>query len=332
MLTTRPTKNVANSTGIARSKVISRALCPRETIKSCSIGNIIIQVMKIKDFLQENKISIGDNSIFLLEKLGFREEKLIKFLEKEIGESAKMSKSKANVVDPEEAVEKYGADTVRLYILFAAPPEQDFEWTDEGIQGAYRFLQRYWNFVNTYLEKIKDLSYTREELRNVSGKAKEVRREIHQTIIDYRRDFEERYQFNTAVARIMKLLNTLQKFKPETELEYKVLKEGIEVITLLLSPITPHIAEEIWEILGNKGFIANQPIPEPDEEAVKLEEVEIPVQVNGKVRAKIKIPAYADEETVKSIALSDEKIKKWTQDKEIKKFIYIKGRLVNIVV
>ncbi len=288
--------------------------------------------MKIKDFLKEHNISVGDNAIFLLEKLGLKEEKLIKFLEREIGESAKMSKSKANVVDPEEAVEKYGADTVRLYILFAAPPEQDFEWTDEGIQGAYRFLQRFWNFVNKHLDKIKDLSYTREELRGVQGKAKEVRREIHQTIKEYRRDFEERYQFNTAIAKIMKLLNTLQEFEPKSETDYKVLREGIETITLLLSPITPHIAEEVWEMLGNKGFVVTQPLPEPDEEALKLEEIEIPVQVNGKVRARIKIPANAGEEEVKNIALQDEKVKKYTEGKEIKKVIYVKGRLVNIVV
>ena len=288
--------------------------------------------MKIKDFLKEHKISVGDNGVFLLEKLGLKDEKLIKLLEKEIGESAKMSKSKANVVDPEEAVEKYGADTVRLYILFAAPPEQDFEWTDEGIQGAYRFLQRYWNFVNKYLDKIRSLSYTREELRNVQGKAKEVRREIHQTIKEYRRDFEERYQFNTAIAKIMKLLNTLQDFEPKDELDFKVLKEGIEVITLLLSPITPHIAEEVWEMLGKNEFIVNQLLPEYDEEALKLEEVEIPVQINGKVRAKIKIPADAGEEEVKKLALENEKVKKYTEGKEIKKIIYINGRLINIVI
>ena len=288
--------------------------------------------MKIKDFLKEHKISVGDNAIFLLEKLGLKDEKLIKFLEREIGESAKMSKSKANVVDPEEAVERYGADTVRLYILFAAPPEQDFEWTDEGIQGAYRFLQRFWNFVNKHLDKIRDLSYTREELRKLQGKAKEVRREIHQTIKEYRRDFEERYQFNTAIAKIMKLLNTLQDFEPKSETDYKVLREGIETITLLLSPITPHIAEEVWEMLGNEGFVVTQPLPEPDEEALKLEEIEIPVQVNGKVRARIKIPADAGEEEVKEIALRDEKVKKYTEGKEIKKVIYVKGRLVNIVV
>lgn len=288
--------------------------------------------MKIKDFLKEHKISVGDNAVFLLEKLGLKEERLLKFLEKEIGESAKMSKSKANVVDPEEAVERYGADTVRLYMLFAAPPEQDFEWTDEGIQGAYRFLQRYWNFVNKHLDKIRALSYSREELRGVEGKAKEVRREIHQTIKEYRRDFEERYQFNTAIAKIMKLLNTLQEFEPKCETDYKVLREGIEVITLLLSPITPHVAEEVWELLGNEGFVVNQPLPESDEEALKLEEIEIPVQINGKVRAKVKIPAQASEEEVKEITLQDERVKRYTEGKEIEKFIYVKGRLVNIVV
>ncbi|GAB6065856.1 class I tRNA ligase family protein [Aquifex pyrophilus] len=288
--------------------------------------------MKIREFLKEHKISVGDNAIFLLEKLGLKDEELIKFLEREIGESAKMSKSKANVVDPEEAVEKYGADTVRLYILFAAPPEQDFEWTDEGIQGAYRFLNRLWNFVNTYIDKLKEVSYTKEELRRVEGRAKEVRREVHRTIEQFRRDFEERYQFNTAIASVMKLLNTLQKFEPESEEDYKVLREAVETITLLLSPITPHVCEEIWEMLGNKGFVIEQTFPEPDPEALKEEEIEIPVQVNGKVRAKVKIPANAKEETVREIVLSDQKVRKWIEGKELKKFIYVKNKLVNLVV
>ena len=288
--------------------------------------------MKIGEFLKENKISVGDNAVFLLDKLGFKDEELIKFLEREIGESAKMSKSKANVVDPEEAIEKYGADTVRLYILFAAPPEQDFEWTDEGIQGAYRFLNRLWNFVNTFIDKLKDISYTREELRKVEGKAKEIRKEVHKTIQQFRRDFEERYQFNTAIASVMKLLNTLQKFEPKSEEDYKVLREAVETIALLLSPITPHISEEIWEMLGNKGFVIEQTFPEPDEEALKEDEIEIPVQVNGKVRAKVKIPANAREEIVKEIVLSDEKVKKWIEGKELKKFIYVKNKLVNLVV
>ncbi len=288
--------------------------------------------MKIKDFLRENKISVGDNALFLLEKLGLKEEKLLRFLEREIGESAKMSKSKANVVDPEEAVNRYGADTVRLYILFAAPPEQDFEWTDEGIQGAYRFLQRFWNFAMEWADKLKEVSYTREELRGVKGKAREIRREVHETIRDFRRDFEERLQFNTAIARIMKLLNSLQDFRAESEEDYKVLKEALEVMVLLLSPITPHISEEVWEALGKEGFVVLQPLPEPDEEALRREELEIPVQVNGKVRARIRIPADASEEEVKEIALREERVKKYTEGREIKKVIYVKGRLLNIVV
>jgi len=287
--------------------------------------------MKIKDFLRENQISVGDNALFLLEKLGLKEEKLLSFLEKEIGESAKMSKSKANVVDPEEAVEKYGADTVRLYVLFAAPPHQDFEWTEEGIQGAYRFLNRYWQTAQKLAPFLRNLSWNREELRKAEGKAKELRRETHRALKEYLEDFR-RWQFNTAVAEVMKLLNALQSFEPKTELDYKVAGEALEVLTLMLSPIAPHVAEEVWESVGREGFVSTAPFPEPDEEALKEEEVEIAVQINGKVRGRIRVPAEAGEEEVKRLVLSQERFEKFLRGKEVKKFIYVKGRLVNLVV
>ncbi|WP_457600654.1 class I tRNA ligase family protein [Hydrogenivirga sp.] len=287
--------------------------------------------MKIGDFLKENQLSVGDNVIFLLEKLGIDRDRVLKRLESDIGETAKMSKSKANVVDPEEAVERYGADTVRLYILFAAPPEQDFEWTDEGIQGAYRFLNRLWNFVTEREEWLKETGYAREELRGVKGKAKELRRVIHQTIKEYLTDMEKRFQFNTAIAKIMKLLNELSDYEPEGEEGRKVVKEGTEVLLLLLSPIAPHISEELWHRLGHETLIALEPIPEPDEEALKVEKVEIPVQINGKLRAKVRIPYDADEETAREIALRDDKVKGYLNGKQVKKFVYVKNRLINIV-
>ncbi len=288
--------------------------------------------MKIKDFLRENQISIGDNMVLLLERIGITDRDLISKLEAQIGESAKMSKSKGNVVDPEEAVGRYGADTVRLYILFAAPPDQDFEWTEEGIKGAHRFLTKVWNFVIERAERLKSISYTREELRDVQGKARDIRRRVHETVDGYLKDMERNFQLNTAIAKVMKLFNELSRFSPETDADWKVLKEGVEILLLLLAPITPHICEELWQEIGKEGLISVAPFPEPDMEALKLEEVEIPVQINGKVRAKIKIPFGSDEETVKDIALKNERVRSYINGKEIKKIVYVPNRLLNIVV
>ncbi len=289
--------------------------------------------MKIKELLKEKQLSVGDNASLLLKELGIGEyEEILHKLEAQIGEVAKMSKSKGNVVDPEEAIRKYGADTVRLYILFAAPPEQDFEWTDEGIQGAYRFLNRLWNFSQRVIPQIKALEYRREEFKNLSREASELRRKVYRTYSKYLRDMEQRFQFNTAIASIMELLNTLQDFKPQSELDKKVLKEGLELLTLMLSPIAPHICEEIWSQLGNKSLIVEENLPPIDEEALREDEIEIPVQVNGKLRAKVLIPADADEERVREITLSDERVKRHIEGKNLRKFIYVKGRLVNLVV
>ncbi len=287
--------------------------------------------MKIKDFLRENQLSVGDNMILLLEKLGIKNEELVKKLESEIGENAKMSKSKGNVVDPEEAIEKYGADTVRLYILFAAPPEQDFEWTEEGIQGAYRFLNRLWNFVVEREGLLREVRYTREELKSAEGKAKDLRRLVHQTIRDYQTDMEKRFQLNTAIAKLMKLFNEISSFEIRNEMDRKVLKEAVEVLLLLLSPIAPHICEELWHRIGKETLIVRENFPEVDEEALKAEEVEIPVQINGKLRAKVRIPFGAEEDVVKSAVLDNEKVKNYIDGKRIRKFIYVKNKLVNIV-
>ncbi len=288
--------------------------------------------MKIRDFLKENKLSIGDNMLLLLEKLGVDDKELIKKLEAELGESAKMSKSKGNVVDPEEAIERYGADTVRLYILFAAPPEQDFEWTEEGIQGAYRFLSRLWNFVVEREKELRETKYTEDELRTAQGRARELRRLVHQTIQDYQTDMEKRFQLNTAIAKLMKLLNELGSFEVRSDQDRKVLKEAVEVLLLLLSPMAPHICEELWHRIGKETLIVRENFPKVDREALRVEELEIPVQINGKLRARVRIPYGADEETVKGIVLQDEKVKGYLNGKEVKKFIYVKNKLVNIVV
>lgn len=287
--------------------------------------------MKIGEFLKEHNLSVGDNFRFLLEKLGMYDERFVRELEDQIGEPAKMSKSKANTVDPEEAIKAYGADTIRLYILFAGPVEKDFEWTDEGVQGAYRFLRRLWNYFHKYLEDIAHVNYTRDELSDLDGDAKEIRRRTHLTLKKYLSDMED-LSFNTAIASIMELMNTLQDFDPRQESDFKALRESIEIILFMLYPITPHICDELWSRLGQKKSMAFYPFPQPDEEAIKLEELEIPVQINGKLRAHIKIPVEASEETVKSIALSNEKVSKLLDGKELKRIIYVKNKLLNLVV
>jgi leucyl-tRNA synthetase len=287
--------------------------------------------MTIGEFLKENKLSVGDNFKFLLEKLGIYQEEFIKKVESAVGETAKMSKSKANTVDPEDMVNSYGADTVRLYILFAGPVEKDFEWTEEGLQGAHRFLKRLWSFFHENLEKLRDLQYTREELSKVEGKAKDVRKKAHQTLKKYLQDMED-LSFNTAIAGIMELLNALQDFKPETQTDYKVLKEALELILFMLYPITPHICEELWNELGNQKLMVFYTFPQPDPEALKEEEVEIAVQVNGKLKAVIKVPIDAQEDTVKSIALAQEKVAKALENKKLQKVVYVKNKLINLVV
>ncbi len=284
--------------------------------------------MTLKEFLEENHLTLNDNAKLLFDKLGLPIE-ILKDLEEKYGKSDKMSKSKHNTVDPDEMIEKYGADTVRLYILFAAPPQNSFDWIDSGIEGAHRFLKRVWNFVNEKADDLKDVSYKKEDFKNLSEEDQKLRRKLHQTIKKVNEDITREYQFNTAIAAIMELMNTLTSYKGNN---LKVLKEAVEKLILMLSPFTPFIADELWKTIGNAGFTIEQPFPEPDEEALIEKTKEIPVQINGKVRAKIVVPADADENTVKEIAFGNENVKKWTEGKEILKVIFIKGKILNIVI
>jgi len=288
-------------------------------------------LMKIRDFLRENQLSVGDNALLLLEKLRF-EEDLLRRLEAEIGESAKMSKSKMNVVDPETAVARFGADTVRLYILFAAPPEQDFEWSEEGIQGAFRFLNRLWNFVVGREQELRETDYTREELADLQGEDREFRRRVHTILREYLNDVEEKFQLNTAVAEIMKLFNEISSFSPRNEEGKKALREAVEILLLMLAPVAPHIAEELWHRIGKETLLLRESLPQVDEKALEVEEIEIPVQVNGKLRGRIRIPFGAEEDTVRRIALEDERIRSFVKGREIRKVVYVPNRLLNIVV
>ena len=282
----------------------------------------------LKEFLEENHLTLNDNAKLLFDKLGLPKDILSK-LEEEYGKSDKMSKSKHNTVDPDEMIEKYGADTVRLYILFAAPPENNFDWTDAGVEGAHRFLKRVWNIILDNLELIKDVKYSKEDFKNLPEKDQKIRRKLHQTIKKVNDDIMRNYQFNTAIASIMELVNELYSYKNKNP---KVLKEAFENLVLMLSPFTPFIADELWRLIGKEGYTIQYPFPEPDEEALIEKTKEIPVQINGKVRAKITVPADASEEEVIETALKNESVKKWTDGKQIIKTIFIKGKILNIVV
>lgn len=284
--------------------------------------------MKIKDFLKENHLNINDNAKLLLEKLQ-ADTSILSKLEETYGKSDKMSKSKHNTVDPDEMVKKYGADTVRLYTLFAAPPENNFDWTESGIEGAHRFIKRFFNYITENLDLVKDVSYTQEDFKDLNEEDLKIRKKLHHTIKKVRNDIEKNFQFNTAIAAMMELLNELYDYKNKNP---KVLREVFENFILLISPFTPFMADFLWNKLGKEGFTLNQPYPTYDENLLIETEKEIPVQINGKTRATIKVPVSATEEEVVTVALSNPDIQKWTQGKQLVKTIFIQGKILNLIV
>jgi leucyl-tRNA synthetase len=248
-----------------------------------------------------------------------------------IKDGAKMSKSKGNVVDPNALIDKYGADTARLFSLFAAPPEKDLEWNDQGVDGCYRFLNRLWRLVFDNLELLRTSACVDPE--KLGNEAKSLRRSVHKTIRKVTEDMEERFHFNTAIAAIMELVNTLQAFGDKGSPENTaVFSEGIESIVRMLAPFVPHFAEEVWREIGNDDGIDAAGWPSYDTGAVVDEELLIVVQVNGKLRGKVIVPAYADEGKVKEAVLADGKIQATLEGKTVKKVILVPGKLVNIVV
>ncbi|MBN2061075.1 MAG: leucine--tRNA ligase [Deltaproteobacteria bacterium] len=250
------------------------------------------------------------------------------------GNVVKMSKSKKNVVDPSELVTKYGADTVRMFCLFASPPERDLEWSDQGVEGSFRFLNRIWRLVVDNVQNIKDADrYNGEEL--LSGDLKALHRKIHETIKKVTEDIEERYHFNTAISAVMELVNDITRYLGKEEKDgakWAVVKEAVEITVLLLSPVVPHITEEIWRMIGHETYLLNEPWPEYREQSLAVENRTVVLQVNGKVRAKIEVPSSFSNDEIRSAALGNERIKSFVGDKKIRKVIVVQQKLVNVVV
>ncbi|HSR63599.1 MAG TPA: leucine--tRNA ligase [Gammaproteobacteria bacterium] len=244
-------------------------------------------------------------------------------------DGSKMSKSKGNTVDPQALIEKYGADTVRLFTMFAAPPEQSLEWSDSAVEGAFRFLKRLWRLVADHVEQGPA---GKPETDSLTEDQREVRRKIHTTIIKVNDDIGRRYTFNTAIAAVMELINTLTDTRDESPNGRAVMQEGLEAATLLLSPIVPHITDHIWQELGHEGLVMDASWPAVDESALETDVIQLIVQVNGKLRARIQVPVDADNEQIETTALADENVKRFTGDKTIRKVIIVPGRLVNVVV
>ena len=244
-------------------------------------------------------------------------------------DGAKMSKAKGNTVDPKALVGKYGADTVRLFMMFAAPPEQALEWSDEGVQGAFRFLKRFWSAVQEHAAEGAAEPLISAEL---TGEQKQLRRKTHQTISKISDDIGRRYTFNTAIAASMELLNSISRFDDSSAQGRAVVREALDSVILLLSPIVPHICHELWYVLGHETALVEQRWPEVDESALSQDMIELVVQVNGKLRGRISVEPGADKDAIEKHALADHNVQKFVADKVIRKTIVVPGRLVNIVV
>ena len=249
-----------------------------------------------------------------------------------IKDGAKMSKSLGNVVSPEEILSKYGADTARLFILFAAPPERELEWSDQGVEGSFRFLNRIWRIVQAF-ETVLEQKVTEYDHSNLSEADKDLRRVLHGSIKKVTNDIETRFNFNTAISTMMELVNALYAYKEAAkEPNAGLIYEAISDLIKMMSPFVPHITEELWRgAIDANSSVHEQSWPECDEEALKVDNVEIVLQVNGKVRGRLTVPAEATKEELEKIAMADANVQAHIGDATVRKVICVPGRLVNIV-
>jgi leucyl-tRNA synthetase len=257
-----------------------------------------------------------------------------------IKDGAKMSKSLGNVVSPDEMVARYGADAARLYSLFAAPPDRDLDWQDSGIEGIQRFLGRVYRFVTRNAASAATAHAEASPATPLSPQARQVQRKLHQTIKRVSDDFQGRWHFNTCISAIMELVNALYAYEESATAESQstgissavLLAEVQHDLVLLLAPFAPYLAHELWEMLGEKGSLLKAAWPKYDAALAKEEELEIPVQINGKLRSRVTVPADASENFVLERALADEKVRSSIAGKQIVNKIFVPGKLVNIVV
>lgn len=241
----------------------------------------------------------------------------------------KMSKSKNNGVDPEEMIIKYGADTTRLFIMFAAPPEKELEWSENGLAGAYRFLTRVWRLI---LENQANISLEDIDYRGINKEDKALIIKLNQTIKKVTESIEADYHFNTSIAATMELLNEIQAYKSESSQATRVLGEALRKIVIMLSPFVPHFCDELWEIIGERGYVLEQAWPEYKEEYIETDEVVMAIQVNGKMRGSIEVERGTAKEMIENMSLEVPNVRKYTEGKQIVKIIVVADKIVNIVV
>jgi leucyl-tRNA synthetase len=245
-------------------------------------------------------------------------------------DGSKMSKSKGNTVDPQGLIDQYGADTVRLFIMFAAPPEQSLEWSDSGVEGAFRFLKRLWK--QAYQHCDAGGSNVPLDKQALTEGQQVLRRSLHLTLQKVTDDFGRRYTFNTVIAANMELINTLAKFDDDSDNGKAVRQEALEAVVLMLSPIVPHICHQLWLDLGHQQAVVSASWPEVDATALAQDTLELVLQVNGKLRSKMSVSIHASKDEIEAMALSDEHVKRFIEDQPVKKVIVVPNKLVNIVV
>jgi leucyl-tRNA synthetase len=247
----------------------------------------------------------------------------------QIGAIEKMSKSKNNGVDPRTMIERYGADTVRLFSMFAAPPEQSLEWSEAGVEGMARFLRRFWREVAQHAAQP---DHPQVEPAALTPPQRVMRRAVHEAIAKVCDDYERRLSFNTAIAALMELLNTLQKFDDTSDQGRAVRHEALQSMVLLLNPVTPHIAHALWQVLGNpEQVLEDVPFPKPDPQALLRDRVTLAVQVNGKLRATIEVPSDAPREVIEAAARAEPNVQLFLKGQTVRKLIVVPGKVVNIV-
>ena len=245
-------------------------------------------------------------------------------------DGSKMSKSKGNTIDPQELIDRYGADTVRLFIMFASPPEQSLDWSDSGVEGAYRFLKRFWAAVQEHVEDGRDVPDL--DPGSLDEPQRAMRLKLHETIAKVSDDYDRRLTFNTAIAANMELLNSVTRFEDDSDAGRAIRREVFDSMVLMLAPIIPHICHRLWRDLGHDSVIVDHAWPAVDESALVQDSIEMVIQVNGKLRGRMQVAADAGREACEAAALANEQVARFIGDGVVRKVIVVPGKLVNIVV